>query len=111
MLGQRAMEIFRLCDQGKEIIVIPSIVLLECLYICEKKRVEIDFKKILLKIRGSFNYLVYPLDEEIVIECQKLKEFPDLHDRVIIATTKLLNTSLTTKDKKIRDSKVVGTVW
>lgn len=37
-LSSKAREIFRLCDQGAEIIVIPSIVLLECLYVCEKRR-------------------------------------------------------------------------
>lgn len=99
-----------MCDQGKEIIVIPSIILLECLYICEKKKVDIEFRKILLKIQKSFNYMIYPLDERVVIKCQNLKQFPDLHDRVIIATAKLLNVALIRKDKKIRDSKILKTI-
>jgi PIN domain nuclease of toxin-antitoxin system len=110
-LGSKAKEIFRLCDQGREIIVIPAIVLLECLYICEKKKIDLKFKEILLKMKNTFNYITYPLDEEIVLECQNLKQFSDLHDRIVIATAKLLNAQLITKDEKIKKSKLVKTVW
>lgn len=110
-LGSKAREIFRLCDQGMEIIVIPSIVLLECLYICERKKIDLKFKEMVLKIRESFNYLVYPLDEDIVLTCQILTKLEDLHDRVIVATAKLLDIPLITKDKKIINSKLVKTLW
>jgi PIN domain nuclease of toxin-antitoxin system len=110
-LGVKANKIFRLCDQGKEIIVIPAIVLLECLYICERKKVDLKFREILLKIKRTFNYITYPLDEEIVLECQKLKRFPDLHNRIVVATAKLLNVTLITKDAKIKNSKLVKTIW
>ena len=35
----------------------------------------------------------------------------DLHDQIIVATAKFLNAILITKDKKIRDSNIVETVW
>jgi PIN domain nuclease of toxin-antitoxin system len=58
-LDSKAKEIFRLCDQGREIIVIPAIVLLECLYICEKKKIDLKFKEILLQMKNTFNYKLY----------------------------------------------------
>ena len=110
-LGKRALEIFRACDKGKEIIVIPSIVLLECMYVCEKKRIGIEFREIIQKIQGTLNYPIYPLDEEIVLECQDVSEIAEAHDRIIVATTKLLNAKLITKDVSITNSNIVKTLW
>ena len=110
-LGKKALEIFRLCDKGKETVVIPSIVLLECLYVCEKKKIEYEFREITLKIQGSFNYPIYPLDEEVVLECQKFADISEPHDRIIVATAKLLNAKLITKDADIINSSTVETVW
>ena len=62
-------------------------------------------------MKNTFNYITYPLDEEIVLECQNLKQFSDLHDRIVVATAKLLNAQLITKDEKIKKSKLVKTVW
>ena len=110
-LGKKALEIFRLCDKGKETVVIPSIVLLECLYVCEKKKIEYEFREITLKIQGSSNYPGYPLDEEVVLECQKFTDIAEPHDRIIVATAKLLNAKLITKDADITNSGKVKTVW
>ncbi|MEM5812054.1 MAG: hypothetical protein QXG91_04955 [Candidatus Aenigmatarchaeota archaeon] len=76
-----------------------------------KKKINLKFKEMVLKIKESFNYLVYPLDEEIVLTCQVLTKLEDLHDRIIVATAKLLNVPLITKDEKIINSKLVKTVW
>jgi len=110
-LSKKTLENFRSCDKGKEIVVIPSIVLLECLYVCEKKRINFEFREILLKIQGTFNYPICPLDEEIVLECQDITKITDPHDRIIVATARLLDAKLITKDSDIIDSKLVETVW
>ena len=110
-LGKNARKIFKLCDSGQEIIVIPSIVLLECLYICEKKKVNIEFKEIIEKISESLNYIIYPLNEEIILECYVMSEIGDLHDRVIVASAKILNAKLITKDEKIKRLKIIETIW
>jgi PIN domain nuclease of toxin-antitoxin system len=54
---------------------------------------------------------VYPLDEEVILTCRDVKEITEPHDRIIVATAKLLNARLITKDEKIRNSKIVETVW
>jgi PIN domain nuclease of toxin-antitoxin system len=68
------------------------------------------FEEILSRIQMSSNYHVYPLDEEVVVECMNVK-LADPHDRIIAATAKLLNAKLITKDEKIRSSKIVETIW
>ena len=110
-LGSEAKEIFRLCDSVEETIAIPSIALLECLYVCERKKVSVEFKEILARISGSFNYLIYPLDEEVVFECSKILKIKDPHDRIIVATAKLLNAPVITKDEEIKNSGTAEIVW
>lgn len=110
-LSKKAKEIFRLCDQGKEIITIPSIVLLECLYVCERKKLNLEFKEILLKIRGTYNYPIYSLDEEVILECSDISQIKDPHDRILIATAKILSAKLISKDSEIKNSGIIETVW
>lgn len=110
-LGKNALAIFQACDEGKEIIAIPSIVLLECMFVYEKKRIEAEFQEITRKLERSLNYQVYPLDEDIVSQCQNLSPIVEMHDRIITATAKLLNASLITKDENIVKSKMITTVW
>jgi len=110
-LGSKAKEIFDSCDKGEAIIVIPSIVLIEALFICERKKADLKFKKVLEKIQNSLNYPVYPLDLKIVSICQELKQLNDPHDRIVVATAKFLNAILITKDEKIRESKLVKIIW
>ena len=110
-LSKKALKIFRACDLGKEIVVIPSIVLLECMYVCEKKRVSFDFQDVIHKLEGTFNYPIYPLDEEVILQCPSLRQVVEMHDRIIVATARLLNAKLITKDANIVGSNVVETVW
>ena len=110
-LGENAKKIFLSADEGDTTIIIPSIVLLETLHICEKHRAELRFKSVLDKIQNTLNYPLYPLDTRIIVECQTLKQIPELHDRVIVATAKLLNAKLITKDKQIKESKLVEVIW
>ena len=110
-LGKKAREIFLSCDKGETTIIIPSIVLMEALFICERKKLDLEFKKVLEKIHNTINYPVYPLDTGIVSICQKLKQFSDPHDRIVVATSQILRAKLITKDDKIKKSKIVETVW
>jgi len=90
--------------------IIPSVVLIESMFLCEKKRIDLKFDDILSRLRVSSNYQIYPLDEKVVFGCKDIK-LPEPHDRIIVATAKLLNAKLVTKDKKIAASKLVETIW
>jgi PIN domain nuclease of toxin-antitoxin system len=109
-LGKKAKEAFERCDNMEDIMITPSIVLIETMFLCEKKKVDMRFETILVKLQASSNYHVYPLDERIVLECKDMK-LADPHDRIIVATAKLLNAKLITRDDKIRSSKLVETIW
>jgi PIN domain nuclease of toxin-antitoxin system len=82
-------------------VVIPSIVVMEILYILEKNNLAPHFIEILseLKIR---RYLVYPLDIEMITQALFLPPTLEMHDRIIIATARIFDCSLISKDKEIR---------
>lgn len=59
-------EIFRSTEKGESTMFIPTIALLECLYAINKGTVDFDFDDLLIKIYTYKNFVVIPLDIEIV---------------------------------------------
>jgi len=110
-LGAKAKDILERADEGKVIIIIPTIVLAELVFICEKKDVSVKFKDVSDKINESSNYIHYNLDMKVISEIANLKQIPEMHDRVITATSKLNKATLITKDEDIIESGMIETVW
>lgn len=110
-LSIKAKEIFEMSEIGEHTIVIPTIVLAEILYICEGKNRQKEFFETVEKIVRGINYMTYDLDLNVILECKNLSKIPDMHDRIIASTAKLLNAIIITKDKEIIDSNYVKTIW
>lgn len=85
-----------------ESLILPSIVLLELLSLLEKKQMISYFDKFIRDISNS-KYIVMPLDLAVLKNTRLLKNKLELHDRVIVATAKMLNLPLVTKDEQITD--------
>jgi len=47
----------------------------------------------------------------IILKIKELTQISDIHDRIIIATTSLTDGILITKDRVIRNSRLVETLW
>ncbi len=109
-LSQKARKIFELGDQGKAILVIPAIVLLECIDIFDKKKVSLRFDEVLAKITHAENFLISEVNLGLLLETNRLKGFVDLHDRVIVATAKLFDAPLVSRDRMIRQC-YSKTIW
>ena len=97
-------------ENGETNIIISAIVAAEFIYIAEKKNAVPDGFKSLTDLLETKNAFFYPLDYEIIL---KLKEVPllEIHDRIIVATALANNCSLVTKDKRIKELKIVETIW
>jgi len=121
-LPKKAESIFQKSEKGKGIIFLPTIVLAETRHLVQNKKVELDFpdllknKKVeldfpdlLRMIELSSNFIPVPFDFQI------LKLLPDevseIHDQVIVATSKFLNAKLITKDPEIQNSGIIECVW
>ena len=110
-LGKNSLDIFNKAEEGKCIVFIPTIVLAEVMYICEKKKVSVKFKDILKKLENSLNYIVYNLDLEVLIKSQDLVKINELHDKIITATAQIVKAKILTKDENIKNSGYAETVW
>ena len=110
-ISRKIKGIFDRCEKGDSIIFIPSIVIAECLSIFNKKKVDFDFKIFFDKIRKSENYIIIPLDHRVLMRMVETKEVSELHDKIIVATAKLLDAPLITKDTVLAALKTITTVW
>ncbi|MBM4067187.1 MAG: type II toxin-antitoxin system VapC family toxin [Planctomycetes bacterium] len=110
-ISQRAKEAFTKCEQGECVIFIPSIVIAECMSIFDKKKIAFDFKALFKKIRKSENYSIISLDQKVLLKMANTPEVSELHDKIIIATAKLLRAPLITKDTHLRNTTTVTCLW
>lgn len=110
-LSTKARDVFERAERGETIIIIPTIYLMEILYVCEKKGVADKFKDILKKLKISFNYMVLDLNLEITINCADLGKVKEMHDRIIVATAKKIGAPLITADQEITNSGYIDVIW
>jgi PIN domain nuclease of toxin-antitoxin system len=110
-ISSKASEIFEKCEEGENVIFIPSIVIAESLSIFDKKRISFDFKNLFKKIRASENFVLVALDYPILQKMVALKEVPELHDKIIVSTAKYLKVPIITKDKILQNLSSIKTIW
>ena len=110
-LSKKASAIFTEADKGEAIIIVPTIVLAEIIYICEKKKSELKIKNVIDKIKDSLNYVPYNLNVEVLEKVIGLKDISEMHDRIITAIALITGAILITKDEEIAKSGMVKTVW
>ena len=83
-LSAPAADLFRQADAGAVEILIPSIALVEVVYLCERQRVPDDRVDRILALPGmpGSRYRVVPLDEPVVQALRRIPrdQVPDMPD-------------------------------
>lgn len=113
-LSATAKKILDETDQGRHTIWIPSIVLVEIVYICEKHGILPQGDASFLKaLSSSTNYLVAPLDLDTISTMRSIPRntIRDMPDRIIAATAMKLSLSLITFDPVITASGLISVIW
>lgn len=90
-------------------IYIPSIVLMEGLYIAKKYN-QLTIYKDFLKTLPNEKFSIYTLDLEIVKETATFANTLEIHDAIIVATADYLNIPLLSKDSEITNV-YKKTIW
>ncbi|MFW6126419.1 MAG: type II toxin-antitoxin system VapC family toxin [Chloroflexota bacterium] len=110
-LGSEALDVLRASASGRGLIVVPTIVLAELMWISEKKRISLEFHELVDKIEASQNFEVYPFDMEVLRTAERIRSIPELHDRIVVATAVLVGAKILSKDEDLRQSGIVEVVW
>ena len=91
-------------------VVIPTIVLLEMLYLLQKKNQKDSFSLAFEKFKNDNKYAFVSLDIAAVGEVIKVSAKLEMHDSIIVATGKMLDAPIVTKDRTIRKM-YKETIW
>lgn len=108
-LSKKAKKVIDNIFSGKFDCFISSIVLLEAFHVSLKYK-KFNFPKFLDSLRLS-NVIAVPLDKVILESCYRLPKQLNIHDRVILATSRVTGSSLVTKDKDLRKFSSAKTIW
>ncbi len=113
-LGATASQLFDACDRGEIAIYIPTISLVEIVYLQEKGRIPADLKARLdVELQaGRSNLALTDLTAGVANALAHVPrdEVPDMPDRIIVATALYLELPLITRDRRIQLANV-KTIW
>ncbi len=110
-LPAKIREIFLKAEKGEVQIIIPTIVLAELLYICEKGKAPLPLIYVIERIKMSTGFKVVPFDLDVLEEMLDLPKDLEMHDRIICATAILYDAIIITKDKILTKLGKVKTIW
>jgi len=109
-LPEKANNTFKSVEKGESIMFVPTIALAECIYLIESKKIALNLKELFVKFETGGNFVPVSLNFEIIKEVSKIK-LEEIHDRIIVATARLLDAKLITKDTDIKNSNLVEIIW
>jgi PIN domain nuclease of toxin-antitoxin system len=90
-------------QQGGRLLV-PTIVLAEALNIAAKGRVVFDFDLLYQLVLNEPEFEIAEFGVEVFEETLRVSKIPEIHDRIIVATSLFYGANLLTKDGVIRSS-------
>ena len=112
-LSRRALRAFQQAERGEAYIYIPAVVLWEI------SRLE---KEVAIRLNESYEewatallahpcFECVPLDEEIIAEARHHEFNRDVFDAAVVATARVKDVPLITRDQEITDAKIVEIWW
>lgn len=114
-LSPRARAIFQSADEGKDFVLVPSISIVEMVYLAERFRIprEVLDRMLNLVRTPSGSYRVVTLDADVAAKVAEVPRdvVPDMPDRVITATAAVLKVPVITRDARIGAQAAVEAVW
>jgi PIN domain nuclease of toxin-antitoxin system len=113
-LSPAAREVFAACDRGSALVFVPTICLVEIVYLEEKSRIPSTLRAELeTHLReGTSGLVLAPLTREVAETLPRVPrgDVPDMPDRIIAATAVQLGLPLISRDHRIELSDI-ETIW
>ena len=114
-LSRRARRILDSAEEGRTQILVPSIVLVEAIFLMQRQRIPKSRVLQLFELSedADANFYVVPLNMAVA---RAVSDFgpaaiPDMPDRIIAATARALDVPLITVDPIITESELVEVIW
>ena len=101
-------------SDSSNLIIVPSIVMMEIRYLYQHKRIPLSFEQALQQIERCKNVILHPLDISVVTVSPTSL---DIHDAIIVGTAIKASeefgqpVALVTLDKAISSSNLVPVIW
>ncbi|HTJ48026.1 MAG TPA: PIN domain-containing protein [Cyclobacteriaceae bacterium] len=105
-----AKTILKEAEEGKHQIFISIVSLFEVMYLAERKRIKISLKSTIASIQKKSCYSIIDLNKEIVLLAETIP-FYELHDRLILATSKYLEADILSSDIRFDEIKGLTRIW
>ncbi|MEW5720046.1 MAG: type II toxin-antitoxin system VapC family toxin [Chloroflexota bacterium] len=110
-LGKRAKAALASVDDGASQAIVSVLILAEIMYLQEHGRIQVNLKDLIARLQSNANYGVVPLDLDTVMTAEKVKQVPELFDRMILATTIKHRAALITRDSVFENTDAVEIIW
>lgn len=107
----RAKTIFEQAERKFATIYVPGMVMAEIGYLAEKERIDTSLDDVKAYLAQFEGIVEFPIQLEAVQRAFEITDIPELHDRLIAGTARLLDCEVVTNDPKIIASAFVRTVW
>jgi predicted nucleic acid-binding protein len=102
---------FEAMEKGTVTIYVPGLIFAEILYLSEKRRILASLTSVADYLKRYPDCKEYTMSLSVAESAAQITDIPELHDRLIAATARLLNLPLITNDSVIAASQFVTTIW
>lgn len=110
-LSPAANAAFRLVEAGLAELWLPTIVLVELVHLARKQRLTIRLEDLVQDQRLGSVVHIAELDLPILREFELLEAPSEIHDRLIVASARILGAPLITSDIEIRAGGNIQIIW
>jgi predicted nucleic acid-binding protein len=102
---------FDAVEAGNATVYVPTMVFAEILYLSERRRITLTLRDVTAHFQQYRHYQEYPMSLAVIEAAAQITDIPELHDRLIAGTARLLHLDLMTNDPTIQASTFVRTMW
>ena len=108
-LSGTARQLMRRADARDIELIVPTMVLAEALHISERRNPDVSFEQVMNYLTAMPNAVIAALDMPIIREARQLSSALEMHDRLIVATARVYDAIIITRDQQLRS--LARTVW
>lgn len=109
-IGRAAAQILDLAAERDDLLVVSVVSLMEIMYLAERNRIPVSLDDALQAIDATPSYVAVNLTPEIIRVAEAIA-FPELHDRLILATAKWLDVAIISSDRGFLHVPGLEVIW